>query len=216
MSNLTTFKNANLPAVADLTNALRNNLKTTATQQQLIKMDKTGHWAYGVDQNEVSKDSEWAVNPYSFIHGFVAWGEGELLGQKMVPITQPLPAMEEAPQGARKGWESQIGFGMKGLSGHDKDVEVLFATASVGGRRAVQKLGNDIATHINEESDTPVAIIKLSHEVYTHDRYGKIFTPVFQIVAWSDMNVENEGEKVEVKVEEEAPAEPVRRRRHAG
>jgi hypothetical protein len=215
MSNLTTFKNANLPAVADLKTALQTNLKSNNSQQQLIKMDKTGHWAYGVDQLEVGKNSEWAVNPYSFIHGFVAWGEGELLGQKMVPITQPLPALEEAPQGARKGWEPQIGFSMKGLDGQDKDVEVLFATASVGGRRAVQNLGNALANHINDEPDTPVAIIKLGHEFYTHDRYGKIFTPIFEIVAWADMNVSDEAEEEKV---EEAPvaAEPVRRRRHAG
>lgn len=210
MSNLTVFQTAGLPAVADLSTALRTSLKASDNQQQLIKMDKTGHWAYGVDQNEVHKDSEWAVNPYSFIHGFVAWGEGELLGQKMVPVTQPLPAMEEAPQGARKGWESQIGFGMACIKGADQGVQVAFATASVGGRRAVQKLGNDIANHINEDQDTPVAIIKLTHEYYVHDKYGKIYTPVFEIIGWTDMSTP-EGEVEEEQVEEA----PVRRRRHA-
>jgi hypothetical protein len=57
----------------------------------ILKMDKTGHWCFGSDQTEIETDSTWAVNPYSFVHGFIAWGDGAVLGEKLVPITQPLP-----------------------------------------------------------------------------------------------------------------------------
>ena len=73
MSNLVNFKGANLPAVASLTTALRA-LDTAAgpAGSVIIKMDKTGHWVFGADQTEVESDSTWAVNPFSFIHGYIA------------------------------------------------------------------------------------------------------------------------------------------------
>ena len=199
MSNVTVFKNAGLPALKDLAEGLRANAKITGGADILIKMDKTGHWTYGVDQVEIEKDSLWVVNPFSFIHGYVAWGDGELLGEKMVKITQPLPELQEAPAGARKGWEQQIGFSMVCITGADEGVEVRFATASVGGRRAAQKLGSEIATHIMAEPETPVATIALGTEHYIHDRYGKIFTPVFEIMKWATMdNTDPDQPKLEV------------------
>ena len=95
MSNLTTFKSAGLPAVKDLANALKSNLpKLAEVGSVIIKMDKTGHWVFGADQTEVEEGSQWAVNPFSFIHGFIAWGDGEPLGEKMVGISQPLPELD--------------------------------------------------------------------------------------------------------------------------
>ena len=81
MSNMVTFKGANLPAVSTLSTALRS-LETVAgpAGSVIIKMDKTGHWVFGADQTEVEDDARWAVNPFSFIHGYIAWGDGEVLG----------------------------------------------------------------------------------------------------------------------------------------
>jgi hypothetical protein len=85
MSNLVTFSQANLPSVQSLSTALRSLEKDVAPSGVvIIKMDKTGHWVYGADQTEIEDDSSWAVNPFSFVHGFIAWGDGEVLGEKMV------------------------------------------------------------------------------------------------------------------------------------
>ena len=99
MSNLVTFTQANLPAVASLSTALRS-LERDVGQSGvvLLKMDKTGHWVFGADQTEVEDDATWAVNPFSFVHGFIAWGDGEVLSEKMVSVSQPLPELEAAPQ----------------------------------------------------------------------------------------------------------------------
>ena len=114
MSNLTTFKGANLPAVADLSKALKSGLADVAqVGTVIIKMDKTGHWVFGTDQTEVQEGSEWAVNPFSFVHGYIAWGTSTVLGEKMVSVTQPLPELEPAPEGAKKGWEMQVGIEIK-------------------------------------------------------------------------------------------------------
>jgi hypothetical protein len=158
----------------------------------ILKMDKTGHWVFGADQTEVEDDSTWAVNPFSFVHGFIAWGDGEVLGEKMVAVSQPLPEIEDAPPGAKKGWEQQIGMSLKCLTGDDKGMEVRFTTTSVGGKRSVQTVAAALAEQVEKDQTKPVAVVKLKKDHYQHKSYGKIYTPVFEIVEWISMDGEPE------------------------
>jgi hypothetical protein len=120
MSNLVTFSQANLPSVASLSTALRTLEKDVVSGVVILKMDKTGHWVFGADQTEIEEGSTWAVNPFSFVHGYIAWGDGEVLSEKMVSVSQPLPETNVAPPGAKKGWEAQVGMSLKCLSGDDE------------------------------------------------------------------------------------------------
>ena len=87
---LTVFKSAGLPAVASLATSLRSIATDVGPAGVVIlKMDKTGHWVFGADQTEVEDDATWAINPFSFVHGFIAWGDGEVLGEKMASVSQP-------------------------------------------------------------------------------------------------------------------------------
>ena len=213
MSNLVTFKGANLPAVSSLTTALRS-LESVAgpAGTVIIKMDKTGHWVFGADQTDVEEDSSWAVNPFSFVHGYIAWGDGEVLAEKMVSVTEPLPEMEAAPPGAKKGWEAQVGLSMKCLSGEDKGMEARYTVTSVGGKKAVQALAVAIAEQVEKDQTKPVPVVHLKKDHYTHKSYGRIYTPVFEVVEFVSMN----GEADEPAAEAEAPAAeaaPARRRR---
>ena len=217
MSNLTTFSAANLPSVQALSTALRA-LETDvgAAGVVIIKMDKTGHWVFGADQTEVEDDSTWAINPFSFVHGFIAWGDGEVLGEKMVSVSQPLPELDAAPPNAKKGWETQVGMSMKCISGEDKGLEVRYTTTSVGGKRSVQALAVAIATQVETDSSKPVPIVMLKKEHYSHKSYGRIYTPIFDIQSWVGMDADKT-EKLEapkeVEVEVEAPAPATRRHR---
>jgi hypothetical protein len=212
MSNLVNFKGANLPAVASLTTALRA-LDTAAgpAGSVIIKMDKTGHWVFGADQTEVEGDSTWAVNPFSFIHGYIAWGDGEVLGEKMVSVSEPLPEMEAAPLNAKRGWEAQIGMSLKCLSGEDKGMEARYTVTSVGGKKAVQALAVAIAEQVEKDQSKPVPVVHLKKDHYTHKSYGRIYTPVFEVVEFVSMDGESDAPAAEA----EAPAEaaPAGRRR---
>jgi hypothetical protein len=218
MSNITTFSAANLPSVTSLSTALRA-LETDvgAAGVVILKMDKTGHWVFGADQTEVEDDSTWAVNPFSFVHGFIAWGDGEVLGEKMVSVSQPLPELEAAPPMARKGWETQVGMSMKCLSGEDKGMEVRYTTTSVGGKRSVQALAVAIATQVDTDPKLPVPIVNLEKEHYSHKSYGRIYTPIFKITSWMSMTDEAgtpaEETAVEAEAESAAPVATARRRR---
>ena len=218
MSNITTFSAANLPSVTSLSTALRAlETEVGAAGVVILKMDKTGHWVFGADQTEVGDDSTWAVNPFSFVHGFIAWGDGEVLGEKMVSVSQPLPELEEAPPMARKGWETQVGMSMKCLSGEDKGMEVRYTTTSVGGKRSVQALAVAIATQVDTNPKLPVPIILLEKEHYSHKSYGRIYTPIFKIASWMSMTDEAgtpaEETAVEAEAESAAPVATARRRR---
>jgi hypothetical protein len=213
MSNLVTFKSANLPSVQSLSTALRSLEKDVAPAGVvIIKMDKTGHWVYGADQTEVEDDSTWAVNPFSFVHGFIAWGDGEVLGEKMVPVSEPLPQLDAAPPNAKKGWETQVGLSMKCISGEDKGMEVRYTTTSVGGKRAVQTLAVAIAEQVEKDQSKPVPVVLLKKDHYSHKSYGKIYTPVFDVQEWVSMHGEDEPEAAPAI---EAPAEAPRRRRRS-
>jgi hypothetical protein len=189
MTNLVNFNQANLPTVASLSTALRAlEQDVSPAGVAILKMDKTGHWVYGADQTEIEDDSTWAVNPFSFVHGFIAWGDGEVLGEKMVSVSQPLPELEGAPQAAKRGWETQVGLSLKCLTGEDKGLEARFSTTSVGGKRAVQALAVAIANQVEKDQANPVPVILLKKEHYQHKSYGRIFTPVFDIVEWTGMD----------------------------
>lgn len=209
MSNIVKFSGANLPAVSSLSTALRNVANdVSTTTSAIIKMDRTGHWVFGADQTEAEEDARWAVNPFSFVHGFIAWGDGEVLAEKLVPVTEPLPELETAPPGAKKGWEAQTGLSLKCVSGEDAGLEARFTTTSVGGRRAVQALAVAVATQVEKDQSKPVAIVRLGKDHYTHKSYGRIYTPVFEVVEWVGMD----GEGASEPEPEAAPAAGRRRR----
>lgn len=203
-----TFSLVNLPSVTTLSTALRAlEQDVPAAGVAILKMDKTGHWVFGADQTEVEDDATWAINPFSFVHGFIAWGDGEVLGEKMVSVSSPLPELEVAPPNAKRGWETQVGMSLKCLSGEDKGLEARFSTTSVGGKRAVQALAVAIATQVDTDQTKPVPVITLGKEHYQHKSYGRIFTPIFDIKEWASMD----GSVAEAEAEE-APAGGRRRR----
>ena len=212
MSNeISKFGGSNLPSVASLSSALRS-LESAAGPGNMVilKMDKTGHWVFGADQTEVEDDSLWAVNPFSFVHGYIAWGDGEVLAEKMVSVAEPLPELDPAPGGAKRGWEMQIGMTLACTNGEDEGMQARYSVTSVGGKRAVQALAVAIAEQVDKDQAKPVPVIRLKKEHYQHKSYGRIFTPVFDVVKWVGMDAPAVEEDAE---DAEAPSEDAPRRR---
>ncbi len=217
MSNVVAFAGANLPAVSSLATSLRNiEADVGPSGVVILKMDKTGHWVFGADQTEVEEDARWAVNPFSFVHGYIAWGDGEVLAEKMTAVSNPLPEVEAAPPGAKRGWEVQIGCALKCISGEDEGMECRYSATSVGGKKAIQALAVAIATQVEKDQTKPVPVVELKKDHYPHKSYGKIFTPVFDIVDWVSMDGgKPEAEQEAAPAPAEEPAPTGRRRRSA-
>jgi hypothetical protein len=101
---------------------------------------------------------------------------------------------------------------LKCVSGEDKDMEARFSTTSVGGKRAVQVLALAIATQVEKDQSKPVPVVRLKKEHYTHKSYGRIYTPVFEVVEW--VSLDGPGAEVpEAPAAEEPAPEAGRRRR---
>jgi hypothetical protein len=76
----------------------------------------------------------------------------------------------------------------------------------VGGKRGVQTIAAALAEQVEKDQTKPVPVVMLKRDHYQHKSYGKIYTPIFEVVEWISM----EGEP-----EVEAPAPAGRRRRLA-
>ena len=131
----------------------------------------------------------------------------------MVSVAEPLPEMEAAPPNAKRGWEPQVGMSLKCIAGDDKDMEARYTVTSVGGKRAVQALAVAIAEQVEKDQTKPVPVVRLKKDHYTHKSYGRIYTPVFEIVEWVGMDGERDEEPAAEPAAEEAA--PARRRRSA-
>ena len=222
MSNeISKFAGAGLPSVQSLASTLRKiDADVGPTGMVILKMDKAGHWVFGADQTEVEDGSIWAVNPFSFVHGYIAWGDGTVLAEKMVPVSEPLPDVGPAPDGAKRGWEMQIGMSLACTNGEHEGMQARYTVTSVGGKRAVQSLALAIADQAEKNADKPVPLVELKKEHYQHKSYGRIYTPVFNIVDWKSLDgntaspadADDADEHDDVEAEQAAP---VRRRRVA-
>jgi len=217
MSNeVSKFAGAGLPSVQSLASTLRKiEADVGPTGMVIIKMDKAGHWVYGADQTEVEDGSLWAVNPFSFVHGYIAWGDGTVLAEKMVPVSEPLPETGPSPEGAKRGWEMQIGMTLACTSGEDEGLQARYTVTSVGGKRAVQTLALAIADQAEKNPAAPVPLVELKKEHYQHKSYGRIYTPVFDIVDWKGLDGNNADPADEQDDDVVEEAAPVRRRRVA-
>ena len=214
MSNITAFSAAGLPSVSSLSSALRSiETDAGASGMVILKMDKTGHWVFGADQTEVEDDSVWAINPFSFVHGYIAWGEGVVLAEKMVSVAEPLPETGPAPDAAKRGWEMQIGFTLACTNGEDEGMQARYAATSVGGKKAVQQLAAAIAAQVDKDQNKPVPMVELKKEHYQHKTYGRIYTPVFDIVDWASLSGDTAPSDAEPEVAADEPEAPRRRRR---
>jgi len=216
MSDLVKFGGSNLPSVQSLSSALRSvaaDVGAGAGGMVILKMDKTGHWVFGADQTEVEDDSIWAVNPFSFVHGYICWGEGEVLGEKMVGVAEPLPELEPAPAASKRGWEMQVGMTLACTNGEDEGMQARYSATSVGGKKAVQALAVAIAEQVDKDQAHPVPLVRLKKEHYQHKSYGRIFTPVFDVLKWVGLDAEAAAADEDVEDEVAADEAPRRRRR---
>ena len=185
-----------------------------------MKYTKFGEWLYGADNIEVEEGSEWAINPQGFGHGWIAWGdnahgtEGEMLGEVMGSASAPMPAQPDPVEGS---WAEQRAMQMACISGEDAGTQALFKTSSLGGKKMYSRIVMEIVKKINAGALDIVPVVNLTADSYPHTKYGKIFTPDYEIVRWTTMD-DAAPAAVEEEEEEEAAPEPAptpRRRRRA-
>ena len=221
---------SSLPAnVTSMAQALQASVSTAGSggSDQYMKMKRNGEWEFGVDSTVPEEDSLWAVNPTGFQHGFVAWGnaehdnEGSMVGEVLVPATQPMPSEADLPNVKGK-WTKGVSIHLRCTNGEDEGIQTEYKTNSVGGRKLYAKILQEVVGKITAGDADCVPLVSLESDSYRHAKYGEIHNPIMNIQGWSNMDGES-AEEPTAAIEEEAPAEepvqeepeakPTRRRR---
>lgn len=200
-TGLAAFKAAGVPIT---TSALQQALTNVSTGEpaggsfdgrELLKMID-GEWMYGQEQVEISPSELVAVNPGSFQHGWICWVDSEVMGEVMVPVSQPLPDVSRletfmVPADPKKGvpehpakWDSQLRFDAQ----MDDGTQLLYKISSLGGKEAVKKLAQSIGSQLSVDAQKPVALVSLTSTSYEHKKYNTVYKPVFTITGWTGMD----------------------------
>lgn len=188
--------NGGLPA--DMAKALLSGIAASPLQQvgsggkPFLKMNKDGSFTFGPENDEVDPEWRWAVNPTTFGHGWVCWAETvkgqkpEKLGEKMVSMTQPMPEQPDPIKGQE--FTKQGSFELRGLEGDAEGIEIAYITPSNGGLQAIKAVTEAFQRHYPEDPMHPCPVVTMTSTSYQHPTYGKIWKPVFEVVAWCDMD----------------------------
>lgn len=183
MSNLP----AHLQDAIGAMQAVSQAITAAAGDFNYLKLAKNGEWLYGAEDDEPHPDSVFIVDTNSFFLGFQAWDDGELAGEETRLITEkPLTRADLPNVGAQ--WNTLIGFKLLCVEGPDEGLQLVYKTTAKGGIKAVNNLMKEIVKRVNEKDNEGklIAEIQLGTDSYKHKKYGKIFTPDFIVVGWTD------------------------------
>lgn len=157
-----------------------------------LRMLKSSEWVFGANDEEVQPGSQWVVNLMTLQHGWCCWKENELKGEVMDSMANPKPAKPAPIDGIE--YKEQRGFDLKCRNGSDAGTEVVYKTSSLGGMRAVDELLSRIQHALATDPEHPFPVLALGSDHYEHSKYGRIYTPVLDVVGWADMNGEIPGQ----------------------
>ena len=154
------------------------------TGKAYMRLSKGGEFIYGSDNVEVQEGSHWAVNCASLEHGWVCWGGGSLLGQIMASVQLDMPT--RPPSIEAFSFVPQFGMELACINGDDKGVEVVYRNNSNGYKKGFDKLLADIRGRYPLDQHYYWPIVELISTHYQSKQYGRIYEPVFKVVAWAD------------------------------
>tara|TARA_R110000803_G_C11880663_1_gene309695 strand:+ start:134 stop:793 length:660 start_codon:yes stop_codon:yes gene_type:complete len=214
---------SNLPAnMSNMLTGLKKAKTRMATASasdgaDFLRLTKQADWEFGKECLEVQEGSKWAINPKSFEMGYIAWGEGVVLGEEMAPAyDDPIVKTTLPSTAAKKGWEEQYGIQLACVSGEDKGKQVIYKSTAKGAKDEIERVLDALITKVDNDEADIVAIVKLESSSYKHSKYGKIVTPILNIVKWEPITateiLEDEPEE-EPEVEAEPKDEAPKRRR---
>ena len=178
-----------------------------------IKMEKSGDWVFGSDENEVEPESTWAIDPESLVRGFIAWGTkatgtaNQVLGEEM-ELATAAPILKSSLHDVVTKWGTQIGFTLKCLDGEHEGIVAKYKASSKGALKAYKKLVDAIVTRAQASEADLIPVVVLDSEFYKHKEFGKIFNPILTIEDWTNMGELSELEEAEDEPEVEAVVEP--------
>ena len=172
-----------------------------------LKFVKT-EFVFGRDGEVLSFGTRLVANMAELQGGWIKWINRAVVAREMVRID------EKAPLQRKKLGDLDDALWERDGKGEPRDPwsnthtlplmdpataeEFLFTTNSKGGNGAIAKLCR-VYGNGRKKNRGKLAVIELGSESYLHPEYGKLFNPVFRLVAWVDEQTLIEGGEAEVE-----------------
>ena len=143
-------------------------------------------WEYGRDKEDVSGQIL-HINAASFVHGWVLWSQRKCT-KVMASIMEPMPQQPEPKQkpNGQLDYPSE-GRGFQG-KWEDSDEIVSFESGTLGGKNAVNKVIAEVKRKAVAGSDYIFPKVELNSYSYTNNNGDEVFSPVLDIVGWTDQD----------------------------
>jgi hypothetical protein len=174
--------------------------------KHFLRFLKDGLWVYGQANDPVQENDQWAVNILTLAHGWVCWVDSAKAGEVMTSMMKPMPPCPEPIDGMP--FKEQRGFELRGIGGDIDGVEVIHNLNSQGGLRAIDGLLAAIHKQLRRDPAHPCPVVVLGTDSYQNKKHGgQTYTPVYEIVAWCDMdgNIADGGEPAATPAPAPAP-----------
>ena len=205
----------NFPAVAnptDMAARLANSKVNTnqATGGAFLKFDfNTGEFSAGRDNDDVT-DELVLINTQLISHGWIAWADNK--AQKLFrPFDEDLP-IQPAPLTDSRGKTKDFSEARLMVGAFVDDGEMFtYENNSYGCVKGVSTLLSAILAKATDGTANYYPKVKLTSESYagSGERSGKTnFNPIFEVVAWCDIDGNEEGEAPAQIAAEPAEVEP--------
>ena len=174
-----------------------------------------GIWTAGMDDREIDRDDELALDPKSISKGGICWSGGSVLDERFETLASGRTVnLGELPDHGPyanddDGWKAAVHCKFKSLTTGE---EYSFSSTSHGGRKALAGVTKEFVARMKSGESDLVPIVRLSSDGYKHKLYGYVATPLIEIVGWSNEDDLQAGNvDVVEEIAEEAPA-PKRRK----
>jgi hypothetical protein len=184
-----------LTSLAALQTALANintaaAIGRTGLPMLLFKREGSGTWMFGQKKTIPEAGSRWAVNPLTFMWGFICFNDAnKVVGEHLVSVSQPKPLVTDM-QDVGFPWQEEWAVNLKCLDGADAGVEVVFKATTRGQISAVNVLIELVRNQLNSgQHDGKIApIVLLEKDSYPHKEHGKVWIPVLNTVDWMPLD----------------------------
>ena len=174
---------------------LEASLQTTAAEAPVTSGDfhpylginRNGEWKMGQDKTHLVDGTAIALVISYLQKGVCAWGDGELLGEIMVPHNQPKPNKAELPD-VGAPWKDQMSLQGMVMSGDAKGQEFIYKMSSAGGLKSIKAVIDMVLTQLRVDQVNIVPVCIISSKSYESRKYGTIHEPILTLDRWIDMD----------------------------
>lgn len=183
-----------------------------------LTFTKSGEWLMGQDEEPVD-GLEVIINGKMLEQGWIRWGT-KPPAKEFARIVKPYPEAPASVEGLDNDgrpttFHAAKAYQFSGIFVEEGMDAFMFNTNSKGGMKQVGSLYREIIGRA-KLSDFFNPKVRLESDSYKHTSYGKIYTPLFEIVSWHNQDGVAEGDapkKLETKAKEPETTEEAPRKR---